>query len=143
MGESPGESPYPYWEKWYSIAGPLNKFLAFLVIGLAVAAWLLWPLACGLGICTYYAPALFWVWSLIRLVCGILAGIFYLIFVLKPLANKDLTKQMHIWLIICTALCWVVGTYGWIGYLLGAIMSLQFVMVGILSDVPFWEAFSK
>ncbi len=130
MGES---SDYPLWEKWASVADPINSFLAYAVLGLAFLGWILSAVWFG----GFYPPLLFTAWNLTALICGILAGVFYLIFVMKAVKNKELTKMMHIWLIVCTALSWV----SW--WPIGILVTLQFVMVGILSDVPLWMAFSE
>ena len=126
------ESDYPYWDGWWSVAEPVNKFLPYAVLGLAVVGFIVRSLFCFI-VCVFVVTA----WGVIAMIFGILAGVFYLIMVMKPLKDKDLSKKMHIWLLVCTGLSWV----SW--WPIGILVTLQFVMVGILSDVPFWEAFSK
>lgn len=70
-------------------------------------------------------------------ILGVVAGILYLTMVMKLVADKNLTKKMHIVLLICEVLCWL----SW--WPVGAVMTLQFVMVGILSDKPFWVALGE
>ncbi|MHA1265276.1 MAG: hypothetical protein ACTSRS_08600 [Candidatus Helarchaeota archaeon] len=120
------------YDGWYSIAEPVNKFVAFVTMGLGVLAWLYysWILSWAFGPSAYGLS----IWILIFPVLG---GIFYLIFVQKAVAEKDLNKKMHIWLLISTGLSCV-------GYLwVGGLMLLQFIMVGILSEKPFWAAFGE
>ncbi len=128
------EKDYPLWDGWYSIAGPVNKFIAYAIIGLAVVGFILSSLACVpfLG-CIFVIST----WGIVAMILGVVAGILYLIQVMKPVKDKDLTKTMHIFLWVCEVLCWL----SW--WPVGALMTLQFVMVGILSDVPFWEAFKS
>ncbi len=124
---------YPIWDKWYSIAGPVNKFIAFVIIGLAVLGWILSGFIFGY----FYAPLLFASWNIVSMILGVVAGILYLLMVMKPVTDKALTKTMHIVLLICEVLCWL----SW--WPVGAFMTLQFVMVGILSDKPFWVALGE
>jgi hypothetical protein len=124
---------YPIWDKWYSIAGPVNKFIAFAIIGLAVLGWILSGFIFGF----FFSYLLFLTWNIVSMILGVVAGILYLLMVMKPVTDKALTKKMHIVLLICEVLCWL----SW--WPVGALMTLQFVMVGILSDKPFWVALGE
>jgi hypothetical protein len=120
------------YDGWYSIAGPVNKFVVIVTIALGVLAWILNSIVPILGL----VPALLVlnIWILIFPVVG---AILYLIFVQKKVAAKDLGKMTHIWLLISTAVACI--GYFWPACLL----ILQFVMVCILSDKPIWKAFSE
>jgi hypothetical protein len=120
------------WDGWYSVAGPVNKFAAYVTMGLGVLAWLYyaWVMRFAYGALAYVLT----IWILIFPVVG---GILYLVFVQKAVADQDLSKKMHIWLIVAM----VVSCVGY--FYAGAVMILQFVMVGILSDKPFWVAFGE
>ena len=139
LGEkkSTNEPSEALWEDWYKVAEPVNKFAAWVTIGLSVVVFFVY------GLNPWYNPfTLQWVFSvsiygIVAAIAGIMAGIFYFIFVQKSVANQDLTKMMHIWLLVCTGLACV--AYFWAG----ALIILQFVMVGILSDKPFWVAFGE
>ncbi len=135
MSEEPPKSDYPIWEGWYSVARPINIILPWAIIGLSVVGWVLAGLVCVLGICTYTSGVL--LIMLPYLIIGIVGAIIYLIGCYKAVANKELTKKMHIFLIIAEVLTW----FGW--YWAGVLMTVQFVMVGILSDKPLWVAFSE
>ena len=118
------------WDGWYSIAGPINKLVPWVTIGLGVVAWL------------YYSGAFFgFVWALGLdiwiLIFPVVAAILYLIFVQKAIADKDIGKKTQIWLLICT----IVGVIGY--FWAAALIVLQFVMVCILSDKPIWVAFGE
>lgn len=119
-----GEAIYP---GWYDIAGPVNKFVVWVTIGLGVLAWLLH---------SAFFPWLLGVYWYV-LVFPIVGAILYLIFVQKKVAEKDLGKMTHIWLLISTAVA-CIGNF-WPA----ALLVLQFIMVCILSDKPIWEAFSE
>ncbi|NVM27286.1 MAG: hypothetical protein HWN65_00480 [Candidatus Helarchaeota archaeon] len=130
MGETEPKNEAIY-DGWYGVAEPVNKFVAFVTMGLGVLAYLVYtaPLA-------RIWPTL-WVRNIWILIFPVVGGILYLIMVQKSVADKDLNKKMHIWLLICTGVSCV-------GYLWAAgLMILQFVMVGILSDKPFWKAFGE
>ncbi|MHA1359424.1 MAG: hypothetical protein ACTSRC_15020 [Candidatus Helarchaeota archaeon] len=135
MGES--SSDYPFYEGWWKWAEPINKFLVWATLGLVIAAWALSGLGCIPGYCIFFPSLL--VRNLWRLILSIVGVIIYLIMTYKPLKNKDLTKKMHIGLLITFVLVEVVSYWWWAGLL----VTLQFVMVGILSDRPFWVAFSE
>ncbi|NVM54836.1 MAG: hypothetical protein HWN66_14125 [Candidatus Helarchaeota archaeon] len=136
MGEESSEvSSYPLWDKWHDVAKPVNTFISWAIIGLSLLGWVLPALAVrGWG--SYYVRLALRL-GLVWMILGVTAGILYFIFCYKAVKDKDLTALMHVILIICEVLCWL----AW--WPVGAFMTLQFVMVGILSDVPFWDAFSK
>ena len=119
---------YPYWNDWYKVAEPLNKIAGLLTIIFSVLWWVLNPIQH-----TGYNTTLL-VESIWRLVLGILAGIFYILFVHKAVEARILDSEMHIWLWVCFVLSWFPG-------IAGILIWIQFIMVGILSDIPFWEAF--
>lgn len=114
------------WNDWFIVAGPLNKVAGWLTIGLAFVWWALFP---TLSTTVYDTNILLRnTWTL---VFTILAGFFYLIILQKPIDAKDLSKSTHIWLLICLGLS--VFSLG------GVFIWVQFLLVGILSDVPFWR----
>jgi len=120
----------PIMNDWYKWAELFNKFAAWATIGLGVLWWIL----AGIHWTGYNPKVLVFDYflGLYYLITGVAAGILYFIFVYKPVANKDQTKKTHIWLIICTVL--------------GApeiFIPLVFLFYAILSDVPFWKAFSS
>jgi len=116
------------WEGWYDVAKVLNPLVPWITIGLGVVAWIV-----------YTAP--FWfllgftIWILIF---PVVAAILYLIFVQKKVADKDLSKMTHIWLIICLAVG-IIGPY----VFQDALIIFMFVMVSILSEKPIWKAFGE
>lgn len=130
-----GETSEAIWENWYDVAKPVNSFLAWAVIGLSLLGWLI-PAIRVRGLGPYYVRMALRL-GLFKMILGVAAGILYFIMCFKAVKDKDLTVKMHVVLMICTGLSWV----AW--WPIGALVTLQFVMVGILSDVPFWEAFSK
>ena len=115
------------YDGWYDIAGPVNKFCVWVTIGLGVLAWLVY---------SWFIPA-FLLWNIWILIFPVVGAILYLIFVQKAVADKALTKKMHIWLLIST----IVACIGY--FWAAALIILQFVMVGILSDKPLWEALKE
>lgn len=115
------------WNDWYTVAGPLNKLVAYLTFGFTVLWWVLTPLSPA----GYSASVL--LWNTWRLAFGLVAGIFYLLIVQKAVEERTLTKEMHVWLLICFVLS-IFPFYG------GIFIWVQFIMVGILSEVPFWRA---
>ena len=72
--------------------------------------------------------------NLWRFILGILAGVFYLFVLQKAIAESELSSNTHVWLWICFVLSWFPG-WG------GVFIWVQFAMVGVLSDIPFWVAF--
>ncbi|NVM54312.1 MAG: hypothetical protein HWN66_11475 [Candidatus Helarchaeota archaeon] len=113
------------WEDWYSVAGPLNKLTAWFTFGLSVLWWALFPAKPGgylTDLLVRYLPGF---------ICGILAGMFYLIILQEKIESQNLDKEMHIWLWICFVLSWF--TLG------GIFIWVQFALVGVLSDRPFWR----
>ncbi|HUX99558.1 MAG TPA: hypothetical protein VMV49_08400 [Candidatus Deferrimicrobium sp.] len=125
MGET--KESEAIWDGWWGIAEPLNKFIVWISIGLVVLGWLVGSL--------FYGPLL--IWNLWRLIVGIVGCILYLIFVMKPLADKDLNAKVHIFLIVAVVCCEIAS------YWAGLVMIFQFVLVSILSDKPIWKAFSE
>ncbi len=123
---------YPLWKGWYSVAEPINKFAGWATIGLSVLWWLLLiSVHPKHGIRTEALVNNLW-----RLILGILAGIFYLIILQRAVSERNLSSNTHVWLWICFVLSWFPG-WG------GVFIWVQFVLVGVLSDVPFWEAFTR
>ncbi|MFX1293396.1 MAG: hypothetical protein ACFFD2_00860 [Promethearchaeota archaeon] len=121
---------YPIWDDWYSVAEPLNKFTGWVTILISFLWWFLSPIQrVGYNFNTLSNNT----W---RLILGILSAIFYIIVVQPNVKNEILTKTTHVWLWICFVLSWFPG-YG------GVLIWIEFVMVGILSDIPFWVAFSE
>jgi hypothetical protein len=120
---------YPIWDDWYSVAEPLNKFVGWVTIILSALWWLLSPIQ-KKGYNFHMLSNNTW-----RFVLGILAAVFYMLIVQKDVRERILSSTTHIWLWVCFVLSWFPG-YG------GVLIWVQFVMVGILSDIPFWEAFS-
>ncbi len=119
---------YPLWIDWYKVAEPVNDVAGWLTMLLAGILWILNPLRGG----GYNASAL--IIYLPVLICGILAGIFYMLSVKKDVETRNLTSELHIWLWICFIVSCFAG-------FAGIAIWTQFIMVGILSDVPFWKAF--
>ena len=119
---------YPLWDGWFNVAGPINKFAGWVTIILTIVWWSLTPLQTQ-GYQFALLPRL-----TPGLICGLLAGMFYLLVLQKYIAVKNLSATTHIWLWVCFVLSWFEG-YG------GVLIWIQFIMVGILSDIPFWEAF--
>ncbi len=121
---------YPIWSGWYGVAEPINRFAGWATIGLSILWWLLFPIQKkGYNVAVLGD-------SIWRLIFGIAAGVFYLLILQKAIAQRDLSSNTHVWLWICFVLSWFPG-YG------GVFIWVQFAMVGILSDIPFWEAFSN
>ena len=118
-----GEKTEALWDGWFSVAEPVNKFIVWVSIGLVVLGW-----AAG---CWFWGPCM--IWRLWRLIVGIVGCILYLIFVMKPVADKDLNIKVHIFLIVAVVCCEMAS------YWAGLLMILQFVMVSILSDNPIWN----
>ena len=114
------------WEDWFIVAGPSNKVAGWLTIALAFIWWALSPTLSTTGYDTAFLFRYTW-----ALVFAVLAGFFYLVILQKPIEVKDLSKSTHIWLLICLVLSLfsVGGIFIWI----------QFLLVGILSDTPFWR----
>ena len=114
----------PIMDDWYKWAEMFNKFAAYATFGLAVLWWFLVGFI-GFGI---WNP----ISGLYYLITGITGGVLYLIMVMKPVADKDQSKKVHIWLLVCTALAWHC-----------VFIPLVWLFYGILSDKPFWEAFGE
>lgn len=119
---------YPIWRYWYKVAGPLNKFIPWLTFILAGLWFFLLPLHPIQGYRLDLMLGIIW-----RFILVVLAGIFYLIFLRSKIRVRDLSSDTHIWLIICFILSLFAGYSG-------IFIWIQFLLVGILSDVPFWEA---
>lgn len=119
---------YPIWDDWYKVADPINKVAGWVTIILTIVWWGIIPLQ-KTGYQFYLLPLL-----IPGLICGILAGIFYLLILQEKIAMHRLFAMTHVWLIVCFVLTWFAG-FG------GVLIWVQFIMVGILSDIPFWEAF--
>jgi hypothetical protein len=115
------------WSGWYTVAEPLNKVTAVLTWILTLLCWFLFPLKPS-GYNAYLLAAHAW-----RYICVLLAGTFYFMVLKKKIEIRDLTLGTHVWLWICFVLSWfsIAGVCIWV----------QFVMVGILSDQPFWKVF--
>ena len=111
---------------WYDIAGPLNKYVPWITFALSGLWWVLFPLT-PLGYNPYFLGLFAWC-----LVCAILSGFFYLIILQEKIENRDLSKPTHIWLLVCFGLS--------LFSLGGAFIWVQFAMVGVLSERPFWQA---
>lgn len=120
---------YPIWDDWFKVADPVNKVAGWVTIILTIVWWGLAPFQ-RTGI---YLPTLLPL-LIPCLICGILAGIFYLLILQEKIAIHHLSAITHIWLLVCFVLSLFAG-YG------GVLIWVQFIMVGILSDNPFWEAF--
>ncbi len=115
------------YDGWWNIVEPVNKFVVWVTIGLGVLAWLVY---------SWFSPLflLARIWILIFPVVG---AILYLLMVQKPMADRDLSKNTHIWLMISTVVACI-------GYFWAAgLLILVFVMAGILSEKPFWVAFGE
>lgn len=114
------------WDDWFIVSGPLNKFTAWVTIGLSFLWWTLAPIT-HTGYNSFLLFQNAW-----RLICVVLAGIFYMTILQMAVELRDLSKKTHIWLLICFGLSLfaVSGVFIW----------AQFVLVGILSDTPFWRA---
>ena len=121
---------YPIWKGWYGIAEPINRFAALATIALSFLWWILNPIQ-KKG----YNVEVLWQ-TLPLLIVGIIAGVFYILILQKAIALRDLSPNTHVWLWIVFVLSWFPG-YG------GVFIWIQFIMVGCLSDMPFWEAFSN
>ena len=119
---------YPIWDDWYKVADPINKVAGWVTIILTIVWWGIIPLQ-KTGYQFYLLPLL-----IPGLICGILAGIFYLLILQEKIAFHRLFAMTHIWLLVCFVLTLFAG-FG------GVLIWVQFIMVGILSDIPFWEAF--
>ena len=114
------------WDDYFIIAGPLNKFTGWATILLSFLGWALEPINPTGGYNSYLLVANLW-----RLIAVLLAGIFYLVILQKAIELRDLSKRTHIWLLVCFGLsCFAVS---------GVFIWAQFVLVGILSDTPFWR----
>lgn len=122
------------WDGWFSVAEPLNKFIVWIVIAIVALV--------NIITIVLAIPALPWTTStivvaIIYLCCGIAGAILYLLMIQKNVAEKDLNKKMYIFFFVVLVLVFI-GSY-WAGL----VMALQFVMVGILSEKPFWVAFQE
>ena len=131
MGEG---SDYPIWDGWFSVAEPFNKFVHWVCLGIICLVRII-TIARLAPFLPFSASAI--AGQVVWLIIGVVGCILYLIMCMKPIGDKDLNKKMHIFLIVVTVLVYL-GSY-WAGL----VMTVQFVMVGILSDVPFWESFSE
>ncbi|NVM31907.1 MAG: hypothetical protein HWN65_23910 [Candidatus Helarchaeota archaeon] len=121
---------YPLWNGWYGFAEPINKFAGWITIAFSIIWWLLFiDVHPKHGIRTGLLMD-----NLLRFIFGVLAGIFYLLVLQKAIAERDLSFNTHLWLWICFVLSWFPG---WSGVFIW----IQFAMVGVLSDIPFWVAF--
>lgn len=114
------------WDDWFIVAGPLNKFTVAVTIGLSFLWWALAPIT----ITGYYSFLL--LQNLWRLIFVLFAGLFYWAILQKAIELRDLSKRTHIWLLICFVLSLFAVS--------GVLIWVQFVLVGILSDTPFWRA---
>jgi len=115
------------WDDYFIIAGPLNKFTGWATILLSFLWWALEPINRIGGYNSFLLVGNLW-----RLIFVVLAGIFYLFILQKAIELRDLSKNTHIWLLVCFGLsCFAVS---------GAFIWAQFALVGILSDTPFWRA---
>lgn len=121
---------YPIWSGWYGVAEPINRFAGWATMGLSFLWWILHPIQKK----GYNVDLL--MQNLPILIVGIIAGILYLLILKKAILLRDLSSNTHVWLWIVFILSLFPG-YG------GVFIWIQFVMVGILSDIPFWIAFSN
>lgn len=121
---------YPIWSGWYGVAEPINRFAAWATMGLSFLWWILQPIQKK----GYNVDLL--MNNLPLLIVGIVAGILYLLVLQKAILQRDLSSNTHVWLWIVFILSWFPG-YG------GVFIWIQFIMVGVLSDIPFWIAFSN
>jgi len=113
------------WDDWFIVAGPLNKIAGWISIGLSFLWWAVVPIS-RTGYDSYLLFQYLW-----TLIFAIFAGFFYLAILQKAIGLRDLSKKIHIWLLICFGLsCFSVG---------GVLIWVQFLLVGILSDSPFWR----
>ena len=115
------------YDGWYNIVEVVNKFAAYVTMGLGVLAWLVY---------SAFLPILL-VLNLWILIFPVVGGVLYLLMVQKPMADKDLSKKTHIWLLISMVVS-VIG-YFWAG----GLILLIFIMAGILSEKPIWVALGE
>jgi len=117
------------WNDWYSIAEPLNKLTTWLTLGLAILCWMLLPVK-PTGYNGFLLVSHAW-----RYILCILASIFYFVILKVKIEERNLENTTHIWLLICLILSvfTIAGVFIW----------AQFIMVGILSERPFWRVFSE
>lgn len=109
----------------------LNKFAAFITIGLGVAAYF---------IHTAFMVTIFpsaWGSNLWILILPIIGGVLYFFFVKKQVEERNFEKKTQIFLIVstglsCAALFWP-----------GVPIFIIFVKICIRSDVPFWKVLTE
>lgn len=117
------------WDEWYSVAEPLNKLTAWFTFVLSFLCWFLLPVQPN-GYNAYLLATNAW-----RYVLCLFGGLFYFLILQEKVEIRNLDKPTHIWLWICFVLSWftVAGAFIWV----------QFIMVCILSDRPFWKVFHE
>ena len=120
----------PIFSDWYSIAEPLNKLVPWLTIGLSALWWAVYPVQ-PTGIYVTWSLVLF----LPGFVMGVLSGLFYFLILQEKIDNKNSDNATLIWLLICLGLS--LFTVG------GVVMWVQFVLVGVVGDRPFWKLFTE
>ncbi|TFG04725.1 MAG: hypothetical protein EU536_03930 [Promethearchaeota archaeon] len=118
------------WNDWYTIAEPINKLVPWCTFAISVLWYLLYPLRpngiYNSGWLSTYLPGF---------IMAIFAGLFYFLILQERIEQKNLENATHIWLLIVFGLSLfsVGGIFIWV----------QFFMVGILSDRPFWRLFQE
>ena len=117
------------WDDWYSVAEPLNKLTPWLTFAISVLWWVLIP-AKPIGYISYQL-----VQFLPGFICGILAGLFYLLVLQEKIEARNFENSTLIWLLICFGLS--LFTLG------GIFIWIQFLLAGILSERPFWKLFTE
>jgi len=120
----------PIWIDWYSVAEPLNKLVPWLTVGLSVLWWVIYPVQ---------PTGIYETWSLVLFlpgfIMGILSGLFYFLILQERIEAKNIDNTTLIWLLICFGLS--LFTVG------GVVMWVQFVLVEVLGDRPFWKLFTE